>query len=68
MTSNNILIVNIENVVNLSTVKYDLDAPLLHRLDEQQVVPDAPVAVLTTVVHEQATAHVPVKVTPFVEE
>jgi hypothetical protein len=44
MTSSNKLININENVVNLSTVKYDLDAPLLHRLDEQQVVPVAPVA------------------------
>jgi hypothetical protein len=42
MTSSNKLIIIIENFVNLSTAKYDLDAPLLHRFDEQQVVPDAP--------------------------
>ncbi len=68
MTSSNKLIINIENVVNLSTVKYDLDAPLLHRLDEQQVVPVAPVVVWITSELVHAAAHVPVKVTPFVEE
>jgi hypothetical protein len=68
MTSSNKLININENVVNLSTVKYDLDAPLLHRLDEQQVVPVAPVVVWITSELVHVAAHVPVRVTPFVEE
>ena len=68
MTSSNKLININENVANLSTVKYDLDAPLLHRLDEQQVVPVAPVVVWITSKLVHAASHVPVKVTPFVEE
>jgi hypothetical protein len=40
----------------------------LQRLDEQQAVPDAPVFVWITSELVHVAAHVPVKVTPLVEE
>jgi hypothetical protein len=54
---------NIARIIDADTLREDEESEL-PKLDEEQVVPDADVAVVVTVTAVQVDAHVPVTVIP----